>query len=283
MQVKVSTLRKAKMNAVKDDKLHRAKRLSNGKSRIRYLLKIIHLNDDCLEEIFSQLDLLDLAKVASANVRLASVAADVFARKYQHQEIKIKAYGSLECQDQFKRVAFQEAYMIIEHFGKHITKLDLDCGPFGGARVQPIINRLDEYCSKTLLELKIGHLRDSVKFQKPFVKLEKLTFYRSFCKFWSPMTDIPTTFPNIRSIDIQNIRYAFQSIELHQHMPTLEHFGYYTFPYVQFSAEDLQSIHRIVQLNPQLKSLGMYLSERDMANRAMQPVNILKEPMPGKH
>ncbi|KAJ6642556.1 hypothetical protein Bhyg_07508, partial [Pseudolycoriella hygida] len=279
--MQASTLRKAKMDALKEDKLHRTKRLTNGKSRIHYLLKIIHLNDDCLEEIFFQLDLLDLAKVADANVRLAAVAADVFARKYRNQEIKIKAYGSLDSREKLRRQAFQDAHMIIEHFGKHIAKLDIDCGPFGGASAQPIINRLSEYCSDTLLELKIGQLCDSVRFQKPFVKLEKLTFYRSFCKFYSPMTNIAATFPKIRSIEIQNIRYAFQSIELLQHIPTLDHFGYYTFPYVQFSAEDLQSIRRVVQLNPQLKSLGMYLSERDMANEAMQPVNILKEPMPG--
>ncbi|XP_055326743.1 uncharacterized protein LOC129580397 [Sitodiplosis mosellana] len=284
MQVKVSTLRTLKMDAMKADRLHRTKRQQKRKNYVKYLLKIIHLNDDCLERIFFQLDLIELAKVADANTRLAAVATDVFAQKYQQQEIQIRS-----CQDtklcgnkeelNYGRMPFEEVRMILEHFGKHIIKLDIDFGPFSSShRAQRIVDKVSEFCSSTLLELKLGMLRDGMRFRQPFIKLEKLVFYQSFFRFHEPIKEISTSFPNIRCIELQNIRYAFKSIRLEQRLPTLQHIGYYTHPYVQFSAEDLQSIHRIAQLNPQLRSLGTYLGAIEMSK--IGPESMSMEPMP---
>lgn len=278
MQVKLSTLRKTKMATLRDDRMRKTKRLQKSKINIKYLLKIIHLNEYCLEHIFYELDLLDLARVADTNTHLSRVAANVFVQKYQNQEIQIKCYQNFNNANNYGRIPFNEARMIIEHFGKYIKKLDIDIGRWGDA--ERIVNVISKYCSKTLLELKFGNFRNQLQFQKPFIKLEKLAFYHSFFRFWRPFNQISTLFPNIRSIELLNVRYAFKSIGLEQHIPTLEHFGYYTFPYVKFADEDLQSIHRIVQLNPQLKSFGTYLSENGMSIDGMT-VDTSMKPMPG--
>lgn len=284
MQIKVRTLRKVKMDTMKADRLHKTKRQQKRKICVKRPLKVYHLNDDCLERIFFQLDLLELAKVAEANTRLAAVAADVFAQRYHQQEIQIKCHEKstmLRTHD-YGRMRFDDVRMILEHFGKHITKLDIDFGRFNcSSDIQRIVNKLSEFCSNTLLELKLGLLNDGVVFPQPFVKLEKLVFYWNFRHFTDPIKVTAKTFPNIRSIEFHNVRFAFNSIPMEQHLPTLHHFGYYTFPYVQFSDEDLHSIRRIVQLNPQIKSLGMYLGADVMSREPMRSLSMSMEPMPG--
>lgn len=282
MQIKISTLRKVKMDTMKKDRVHKIKRQQKRKNCVKRLLKIYHLNDDCLERIFFQLDLLELAKVADSNIRLAAVAADVFAQKYHQQEIQIKCHQTLQRAYNYGRMPFEDMRMILEHFGKHISLLDIDFGPFiCTSVVQRVVNKLSEFCSNTLLQLKLGLLTDGVKFPQPFVKLEKLVFYKIFRPFPDPIKLTAKTFPNVRGVEFRNVRFAFNNIQMDPHLSTLHHFGYYTFPYVQFSAEDLHSIQRIIQLNPQIKSLGMYLGTDDMSSKAMRSLSMSMEPMSG--
>lgn len=246
-------LERFKRKSLINGKIHKKLKLKKNSNKIARRMTIVHLIDDCLEMVLLELSLVDLAKAAHANVHLAKIAANVFARKYNRQEIKLKIkgrsneiYGTLTC---------HEACMIIQHFGKHITKLNVRFMP----NCQRVLDTISEHCSNTLLELTIGNAPGRLlEFRKPFVKLEKLAFSESLFKFDQPMDQLNIWFPNLRSFELQNVRYAFESFALEQHMPSLQHFGYYTFPYVEFTAENMETIGRIIALNPQLKSVGTY-------------------------
>lgn len=219
-------------------------------------ITIVHLNDDCLESILLELNLIDLAKAAHANICLAKTAKNVFKRKYHQQEIHLiikspsfKHYG----------IPYYDAALVIKHFGKYITKLNIS-----GDRAPEFIEReVTKHCIDTLLELKLGNFYQAPELSKPFTKLEKLAFYRCFTHGRNkPLSKFSTLFPNLRSLELQNIRYAFEIFALQEHMPLVQHFGYYTFPYVtNISAENLETIDRIIALNPQIRSFGTQLGK----------------------
>lgn len=219
-------------------------------------ITIVHLNDDCLESILLELNLIDLAKAAHANICLTRIAKNVFKRKYHQQEINLNIKCSL-----FKHygISYYDAALVIEHFGKNITKLNIS-----GADAPEFIRRkVTKHCSDTLLELKLGNFYNAPELSKPFTKLEKLTFYKCFTHAGGnkPLSQFSTLFPNLRSLELQNIRYAFEIFALEEHMPLVQHFGYYTFPYVlEISAENLETISRIIALNPQIRSFSTQLN-----------------------
>lgn len=248
-------LRRSKIKSLENGKINKKLKLKKNSNKIARRMTVVHLIDDCLEMVLLELNLVDLAKAAHANVHLAKIAANVFARKYHQQEIELRIKGRLS--KLYNTITCYEASMIIEHFGKHITKLRVDFMLFCSS--QYVLDTISEHCCNTLLELTIGNApRSLLEFRKPFVKLEKLAFSECLFQFDKPMDQLNIWFPNLRSFELQNVRYAFESFALEQHMPSLQHFGYYTFPYVEFTAENMETIGRIIALNPQLKSFGTY-------------------------
>lgn len=219
-------------------------------------ITIVHLNDDCLESILLELNLIDLAKAAHANICLARIGKNVFKRKYHQQEIHLNIKSAVS----FTRdgTSYYDAALVIKHFGKYITKLNIS----GDIAPEFIEREVTKRCSDTLLELKLGNFYRAPELSKPFTKLEKLAFYRCFSQGGGgkPLGQFSTLFPNLRSFELQNIRYAFEIFALEEHMPLVQHFGYYTFPYVtEISAENLETIGRIIALNPQIRSFSTQL------------------------
>lgn len=81
-------------------------------------IRIVDLNDDCLEPIFLKLTKEDLASIAESNLRFLQMACYAFARNYAQNPFE-SGYDGCDSD------SFTHSMNIIKHFGKLLTKLDL--------------------------------------------------------------------------------------------------------------------------------------------------------------
>lgn len=236
-------------------------------------LKIVHLKDDCLEKIVQQLNLTDLLNLAQANVYLATIAERIFAQQFQHNQLEIISKGGMTRASQwtlssnicYTTVSFEKIEKLFEHFGKYLRKIKVFFTPFvsRGNQEYLFFRLVADHCSTSLIEFECrGNTVPSLlrNFQKQFVRLEKLIFSEIFTSNSAsiePLNGLSEVFPNLRSLEFQNVRNVFVHFSV-QRIPTLEHFGIYTHPYATFDKKYFPHIHQLAELNPQLSSLGMY-------------------------
>lgn len=258
-------------------------------------LKIIHLNDECLEKIFRHLNLIDLTNVAEANERLAASAKCVFAQAHQNHRLFWKSDGEIvQIPERHPLIDTRNfiikcdiVAIIFKHFGKYMRKIKVfhALGSFRCRRNFDIVNLIAEHCS-TLQELEFfgstafGVLRRNCK---PFVRLEKLVFSEIIIRM-SSVDYLNEMFPNIRSLEFYNVFYTFESFSLERHFPHLQHFGIFTFPYTKFDRQYISIINRIVDLNQQLRSLSVYDLKLGLNEFSMETMpHIMKLEIGGTH
>lgn len=218
-------------------------------SETRRRMTIAHLNDDCLEKVFSYLDLKNLTNVADANVHLAKSACTVFWYEYRHNEINFNCFDpSMMSDDEF--------LLMLEHFGNSMEKLRVQfC--FDDRRNQLIFDGILNNCSANLLELSFGGLQKAMIVNKRFPNLRKLELYDSHFGIHHSFAEISEWFPKLSSLQLSDNKGFWEDISVDQFIPTLQHFGYFTFPSQSHSKNSLKKIATFLNANPQLTSLGL--------------------------
>lgn len=244
-------------------------------------LKIVHLNDFCLEKIFRYLDLVDMANVAESNVRLAVPAESVFAQIHNpNHRLFLKFHGEkVEIPDwQRNKIDLYIVRNMFKHFGKHLKKIKFFIKK---SVFYSLFNVIAEHCSNTLEELEcLGFeaCRDLCNASIPFVRLDKLIFSEIFTISYGPtLSDFNERFPNLRQLEFHNVRNIFTKFAVEQRFSHLEHFGIYIHPYASFQKEYFAAIRGIADLNPQMKSLGILIRSSENVD---PPDDFLLVPMP---
>lgn len=213
-------------------------------------MTIAHLNNDCLEKVFSYLCLTDLTNVAESNVHLAISARNLFAHKLKSKkEFKFNCYDEHALSDEI-------FLLILQHFGKCIPKLcvQLCCDD---QRNRNIFDGIVENCRATLIELKLLGVSNAVKLTMPFLALKKLQLWDSLFGIDRSMTRINQWFPNLSCAKFYNIKEFWESNAIVEHFPKLESFGFLTFPSQKHTEATLATLARFLHLNPQLKCIEL--------------------------
>lgn len=112
-------------------------------------LNILHLNDDCLDEILKYLPIASLACVARTCVRVRSVATHLFATKYRSLVL-----GTIFNTDVYK---FDDIKMVLRNFGHLINNIRISFLKFKFDECHQLIKFITKYC-KSLEILQINHL-----------------------------------------------------------------------------------------------------------------------------
>lgn len=208
-------------------------------------LTIAHLNNDCLEKVFSYLNLTDLTNVAESNVHLAISASNLFSIKYK--EIAFNCFDNTMSDETF--------LLILQHFGESILKLRVEfCGD--SKRNIPILEAIIKNCAASIREIAFGYIRNGMVVDRIFPKLEKLELFDSALSgVDSSIIELGKWFPALHTLKVVNVALFWRKFVVEQY-PTLENFGYFAFP-ASNTMEDSISLAQFLQLNPQLKSLGM--------------------------
>lgn len=116
------------------------------------LTKFLDLNDDCINEVFRHLNVIQLCSVTQVCKRLQELAQSYFKRKYSEFD-----FSSLF---QDRLVSNQEASDILRNFGPIIKTVTLPRQAFHNHQVigrveEVLLKDVVEYCGKTLLILKL--------------------------------------------------------------------------------------------------------------------------------
>lgn len=215
--------------------------------KVRRKLTVAHLNNDCLEKVFSYLDFTDLTNVADSNVHLAVSAQSLFSHLYKLKELNYNSYDNKIKKDTF--------LLALKHFGQCISKLRVtfDYSDEGC----DIFNSIVENCRETISELAIESVKEYMKLNKPFLNLKKLELEGSLFKIDHSMTDIYKWFPNLSCLRVYDIEKFWETTSIVRHFPTLQTFGCYTFPGKNLTPANLKKLAQFLRFNPQLKCLEL--------------------------
>lgn len=220
----------------------------NSQSSSRQLT-IAHLNNDCLEKVFSYLSLTDLTNVADSNVVLAISAQSLFTHQNLSKEFRFNCYDEHSLSDDI-------FLLVLQHFGKYIDKLRVHLST-DKKRNGIIFDAIVANCRNTLSELVLLNCSEGLRLNQEFPCLKKLQLWDGLFGIHSSMTQINEWFPNLMSIKFYDISKLWENSFNVEHFPNLQHFGFFTFPGQQHTEDSLSKLARFLHLNPQLKCLEL--------------------------
>lgn len=218
-------------------------------------LQLIDINDHCLWHTFEFLDdLVDLVKIAEAHERFIPAAVFEFRRRYRKRKELIVNLGSMHYRpiDCCECPVDENMEPFFRHFGHLITNALIN---FMGRRQKQsheIGTLLQDFCADTIVELDLACL-DSDDFQsidKPFTKLEKLTFIDS--TMGQKLSQMNIWFPQIQSLELIYVKLSQPEL-FEVNLPHLKHLEIYN----RQSDMPIQTISEMLRANPQLKSLSL--------------------------
>lgn len=207
-------------------------------------LKIVHLNNDCLEKVFSYLNHQELTNVAESNIHLAISAENLFKIKFKEIEY-----------DCFDRNFNDETFFItLERFGKYVQKLRITFR-WDRIRDQSIVDAVMNNCSGTITELIFSNAQQFMILSREFPKLQKFELIDCTNGIDKSMVQLDVWFPNLRSLSICNVT-NFWAIFRIKRYASLEHFGFRECP-ENASYEYRSGIWNFFAENFQLKGLAL--------------------------
>lgn len=233
-------------------------------------MRITDFNDHILWKFWDYLDLVDLANVSDTNERLAASTKTFFSIIYKTARLNLRqTEHGIDLRFFGKHTNFhnnsrgqRDFHNFFAHFGDCLTHIGIilanDC-----KNDKTCFTRLiGKYCSKTLLELDL-YERSTICYcfseHTPLIRLQKLSISDSFgySRGTLAFDSINRRYPNLRSLEVYEIRKIDNVFLLNQRLPHLEHFGIYFLPSYKFNVECVQFLRSILNLNPQIRSLGL--------------------------
>lgn len=206
-------------------------------------LRIIDINDDCLEEIFMNLNLRQLFEVATVHRRFLIACRRAVSKKYRNKEIVISVHQTAH--PDYTKVLYLLSDLITR---VRITYDRFDIHGIGNFN-RGIHDAIVSHCSDTLTEATFNHILPTMEINKPFRNLNKLNFNQGcvgqtmseFNKWFPKLSSLQFFF--CKTINTQCIEQTFPNLE----MLTVAHHN--------FSFENLR---RFLDHNQQLKSFAVY-------------------------
>lgn len=182
--------------------------------------KITDLNEKCLVNIFSRLDLPNLLNVAMANKRLQVVAATTFGCKFGMKTICLQNVNKFyqpqisALDDDIYVRGLALCLPFLRCFGTNITELQVFDGTYpyvliakeSRSKFSHHVDRyLNQYCAETLSSvLFYGRPAfSSENFRKPFHLVQKLCLIDAALE--NGLTQFPSWFPNLLSLDLNTV------------------------------------------------------------------------------
>lgn len=201
-------------------------------------LKIIDLNDDCLEPIFLKLTKEDLANIAESNLRFLQMACYAFARNYANNPFES---GYDECDSN----NFEKSMSIIKHFGKLITKLDLYDAHNDCQYNEQITDALFATCDANITDIVFDRVdQDTLnKIRRPFPNLINLNIYD--LSLPQKIAQLNRWFPNVTKLILRCTGLFSEEFCALRHLTDAD---------IAMNVENMQTF---IRSNPQLTSLRL--------------------------
>lgn len=212
------------------------------------LLKLVDINNDCLESIFELLDIGDLINVAEADDRFIQAAQSVFSRCHRKKSVTSYNDSMSHIYNDYINVEIDSIAACLCHFGHLISSLSID---FNFEHRTDIERAIQKYCKEplTTLNLKFCHERQFETLNKPFVNVQNLRI--DYSAINSDLSQLSRWFPNLASLELYYVQLP-RSEFVEVHFSHLERLTIYS------SLPLYETLSKMIHLNPQLKSLALY-------------------------
>lgn len=205
-------------------------------------MMLTDVNDHCLVEIFRFMSLEDLCTVSEVCKRFQQLAITAFKSTWKNRVVKISNLHRVG--KEWKQMRL-DSLRILRHFGGVLTKLHVQSDN------QKIYDFIVDKCGPNLVELKL----DPEYYPVDELNEEKLTKFTNLRSL--------RLFGNQQFIDMEYIQQNFMKLE-----------------YIAIGrlAIDFENLRRFLQLNPQLKRLGLTHDDNTPLNRDV--IQFIDESLP---
>lgn len=222
-------------------------------------LKIIDLNDDCLEPIFLKLTKQDLANIAETNLRFLQMACYAFARNYAQNPFES---GYDECDSS----TFMHSMNIIKHFGKLIQKLDLYDAHNDCQYNELITDALFATCDSNITDIVFDRVdQDTLnKIRRPFPNLTTLNIYD--LSLPQKIAQLNRWFPNVTKLILRCKGPFSEEFCALRHLTDAD------------IAMNVEAMQTFIRSNPQLTSLRLRCRNSQLIDG--QLFNFMAENLP---
>lgn len=171
---------------------------------------ILDLNDDCLIEVLSYLDVRDWISIASVCKRLKQIASILFAKNFKQMRICKDTIFSITGPFYKQKIALKDIDKILCEFGSLIVLLKTTPSVFGQAiSSRMAIESIGKHCTEKLNSLQLAQFRinnKSLKHLQPVLNnLRELDLFE--CKL-----DSGTKFLFDKNSQITHFRFAYTNI-----------------------------------------------------------------------
>lgn len=227
-------------------------------------LKLVDLNEDVLEEIFSNLGIRDLVNVVNSDPAFLNSSRRAFKLKYKSDCVPVPFFMDDDHPTTRKRLA-QESELI-RYFGESISCLELSLT--NDSTDQRILHLIITCCSETLTELTILFPTVQLKFNKSFPNVRKLSFSDGQLNL-SPK-QLVKWFPSLESLVLEEMLDIGLLLNSKHKIPslkclTLEEHGYIG-PYYR-----IQELNNFFAVNQQLNGITLTLMNGNPVDEQQLP------------
>lgn len=249
--------------------------------------KITDIFQECLEHVFTYLDLADLISVADANMFLRKATYLPFNQKFGGKTIEIdfpfKNYTKIphkmyriEESKIIIIISLEMSLQILRCFGHLITQLKLYAGQFSSDNndillFTRIFIYINDYCTESLRKISITPAHTISRFKTIFLNVEEIETDETQCSTYKlHENEISTVFPKLRRFHTlfgEGITLATERI------PNLEHLGIcHSCPIKNQSCTPIVNLNTFlaIQNNPQLRSISLKTNNLEFVRSAEQ-------------
>lgn len=219
---------------------------------------ILDLNDDCMQETFKYLNLLDLCSVADVNTRFRQNAQAYFAySKYKDFSILDPEYNSYAVDwSQLRQLLMSLTSKVLRNFGPFIRSIVASSLVYQRQRPpHEVFDMIDCYCSEALVQLHLEDynlLNERLARERPlFRHIQRLKLldcvkndlFLSQLALWSP---------NLREIELVGKSYEMiEIVRLNQTFPNLVAIS------MAWCKVTQNALDEFLECNPQLKKIDV--------------------------
>lgn len=211
-----------------DPSHYERKRLNSSEEQ----MKIVDLNNVCLDKIFRFLDLQSLFNVATANAYLRPAAAYVYKREFGHQKVKIWPKPSALTTNTNGEAAFiqfenrievndlRTSLRFLRYFGESIIDLNISYRELN--RFDHIHQYITEYCAQSLSRITFTWIPNAYIdfFDKPLVGVKSIGV--CYGHLGHQFASFPAWFPNVSRLSLfrakMDDRYSAVFFQLLDHL-----------------------------------------------------------------
>lgn len=198
---------------------------------------------------------------------------------YKYDEINFQVHHDIfqsepyyEKENVIKLYDINFAMKIFEMFGNLITNLKIDYETLPAKQINVINEQIQKYCLDSLNHLEIGYIfgNELMSLKGPFSKAENVSIFNQSTHgiLKTNGMNFKQMFPKVRRFNVAGVSFTDPKC-LEHNFPRLEHLN------LNLKEKNHEYIEKIIQLNPQLKSISLIEASWNLLNKVNQHVPTL--------